>query len=129
VFTLEPSVCRGGHYYATTTLRDTCYGIMHSFASGNICTNTQHTVEAFDLLSRMVSFYEMELIPWDTEPIDDKGDAAEEEDDDLMDDDDDDLRMFNTMLSEVGNTKSNTLNSVGQPAIPPPHYLHFRRHS
>jgi hypothetical protein len=53
----------GGHYYATSTLRDTCYGIIHSFAAGGLVTNSSHSDEAFLLLSRIVAFYEGELVP------------------------------------------------------------------
>lgn len=57
VFTAEHSICLGGFYYGTSTLRDSCYGMMHSFASGGIATNSQHVKEAFQLLARMVRFY------------------------------------------------------------------------
>ncbi|KAG6884428.1 hypothetical protein C0993_011207 [Termitomyces sp. T159_Od127] len=36
------TVCRGGHYYATTTLRDTIAGIYHTTVAGSLLTNTDH---------------------------------------------------------------------------------------
>jgi hypothetical protein len=62
VFTSESSSCLGGHFIATTTLLDTCYGIFHSFVAGDLVTNANHTVHVFMLLARMISFYENELI-------------------------------------------------------------------
>lgn len=58
VFTAEHSVCIGGHFYATSTLRDTCYGMYHTFVAGSIVTNAQHTKHAFMLLSRLLAFFE-----------------------------------------------------------------------
>jgi hypothetical protein len=58
VFTAEHSVCLGGHFYSTTTLKDTCYGMYHTFVAGSIVTNAQHTKEAFMLLSRLLAFFE-----------------------------------------------------------------------
>ena len=62
VFTAEHSVCMGGHFYATSTLRDTCYGMFHTFIAGSIVTNAQHTKQAFMLLSRMVAFFESHFL-------------------------------------------------------------------
>lgn len=61
IFTLEHSVCLGGHYYGTSTLRDTCYGIMHSFAAGSVVTNTSHVKESFMVLACMVILYHTQL--------------------------------------------------------------------
>jgi hypothetical protein len=58
VFTAEHSVCLGGHFYSTSTLRDTCYGMFHTFVAGSIVTNAQHTKHAFMLLSRLLAFFE-----------------------------------------------------------------------
>jgi hypothetical protein len=58
VFTAEHSVCLGGHFYATPTLRDTCYGIYHTFVAGSLVTNAQHTKHAFLLLMRLLAFFE-----------------------------------------------------------------------
>jgi hypothetical protein len=62
VFTAEHSVCFGGHFYATSTLRDTCYGMFHTFVAGSIMTNAQHTKNAFMLLSRLIAFFESHFL-------------------------------------------------------------------
>jgi hypothetical protein len=62
VFTAEHSVCLGGHFYATSTLRDTCYGMMHTFIAGSLVTNAQHTKHAFMLLSRLLAFFECHFL-------------------------------------------------------------------
>lgn len=74
VFTAEHSVCRGGHFYATSTLRDTCYGMMHTFVAGSLVTNAQHTKQAFMLLSRFLAFFEhhfLDSTSYDHHNIDD----------------------------------------------------------
>jgi len=62
VFTAEHSVCIGGHFLATTTLRDTCYGIFHSFVAGTVVTNTKHVREVFMLLARIMAFYHIAMM-------------------------------------------------------------------
>lgn len=62
VFTPEPSVCTGGHFYATSTLRETCYGLYHDFVVGRVSTNTQHVQDTFRILTRMMAFYEVDLV-------------------------------------------------------------------
>jgi hypothetical protein len=63
----------GGHYYATSTLRDTCYGVMDSFAFGNVITNSSHSKHAFRLLARIVAFYEGELVPGNEDRVSSTG--------------------------------------------------------
>jgi hypothetical protein len=65
VFTAEHSVCRGGHYYATSTLRDSCYGIIHTFVAGGLTTNASHSKEAFMSLSFMLAYFHSEFIDSD----------------------------------------------------------------
>ena len=62
VFTAEHLVCLGGHFYATSTLRDTCYGMMHTFIAGSLVTNAQHTKQVFMLLSRLLAFFEYHFL-------------------------------------------------------------------
>ena len=63
VITPENSICRGGHFYASSTIQDVCYGVYHSFVSGMLVTNTEHTVASRQLLCRMLAFYHKYLIP------------------------------------------------------------------
>ena len=84
VFTAEHSVCLGGHFYATTTLRDTLYGMMHSFVLGALVTNADYTKEAFRLLARIITFYWVEFIGvQDADDGSEASEEAEESDDDV----------------------------------------------
>lgn len=63
VVTPEHSICRGGHFYGSSTIQDACYGVFHSFVSGMLVTNTEHTIVSCQLLCRMLAFYEKYLVP------------------------------------------------------------------
>jgi hypothetical protein len=84
----------GGHAYATSTIWDSCYGLVHSFISGDFTTNTTHTNDAFMILARIMKFYEAELLPTHGERMKkDKGEDGTEHsdsDDDSEDSDDSD---------------------------------------
>jgi hypothetical protein len=67
VFTPEHSVCRGGHFYATPTLRDTCYGLIHTFTAGAWVTNASHTKEAFLCLSYIAAFFQRSFMEQSTD--------------------------------------------------------------
>lgn len=56
VVTPEPTICRGGHFYATSTVRDTVYGIFHTFAAYTYITNAVHKAASEKLLSRMLIY-------------------------------------------------------------------------
>ncbi|KAJ2931477.1 hypothetical protein H1R20_g5539, partial [Candolleomyces eurysporus] len=58
VWTLEPSLCQGGHFIATSTLDKTVAGIVHGFFLGNIITNTDHE-EIWNMLQRQMIFYHL----------------------------------------------------------------------
>jgi len=62
VFTTEHSVCMGGRYISTSTLRDTCYGIFQSFVTKKSSTDNGRFREAFMLLSRILAFYSTSLM-------------------------------------------------------------------
>ena len=68
VFTVESSVCRGGHFYAASTIRDSCYGMMHCFTSGTLVTNADHTSEAFALMGHMVVRWEQHFLGFKVAP-------------------------------------------------------------
>jgi hypothetical protein len=57
VFTAEDSVCVGGHFYTTSTLRHTCFAILHTAVAGTLVTNTGYMKEAFIMLARLMAFY------------------------------------------------------------------------
>ena len=54
VYTMESSICTGGHYYALGTMERTLYGIQHVFASNGLLTNQCHSKAQLQLLCHMV---------------------------------------------------------------------------
>lgn len=61
VFTPEPTVVRGGHFYATSTLTDTLIGWIHAFMANGLVTNTEHHSARLHL-GKMVGFFYTQLI-------------------------------------------------------------------
>lgn len=58
VFTPTHSICHGGHFYATSTLADTCYGLLHTFLERDL-TNCLPRDETRMVLGRLlVHIYE-----------------------------------------------------------------------
>ncbi|KAF8972602.1 hypothetical protein BDZ97DRAFT_1612585, partial [Flammula alnicola] len=66
VFTLEHSVFEGGHFYATSTIRDTLYGLIHCFVAERYISNTSHGASRF-LLRQMLAFYHTALVKGEVE--------------------------------------------------------------
>jgi hypothetical protein len=56
VLTLEHTITHGKHFYAKSTLRDTCYGIVHCSILNKTITNTEHP-RTTQLLCRMLVWY------------------------------------------------------------------------
>lgn len=65
-FTLESSICHGCYFYATSTIRDTCYGIIHSFLAGQFISKLELGSEASELLRRLVRYYFDATEEWKT---------------------------------------------------------------
>lgn len=61
VFSPEHTICHGGHFYATTTMRDTMFAIVHTFVSPHVLTNTDHPSHGI-LLRRIAAFYHEALV-------------------------------------------------------------------
>jgi hypothetical protein len=61
VFTIEDSICRGSHFYSTSTLTDTFSGIVHCMIAENVVTNTSHFASRI-LLLRMIHYFHEEFI-------------------------------------------------------------------
>lgn len=57
VVTPQASICHGSHFYASSTLRSTCHGILHTFIASSLLTNTEHTTASRELLRRLLGFY------------------------------------------------------------------------
>jgi hypothetical protein len=56
VFTPDHAICHGGHFYCTSTLLQTLFGIVHAFIGGLVLTNTEH-LPSRKLLRRMAQFF------------------------------------------------------------------------
>jgi hypothetical protein len=56
VVTLQNSITLGHHFYATSTIRDTCWSLVHRSIMDNAITNTTHP-DTEQLLRRMLSMY------------------------------------------------------------------------
>ena len=56
VVTPEHAICHGGHFYAMSTIRDTCFRIYHMFVGGSALTNTEYSLHAHQMLTCML-FY------------------------------------------------------------------------
>jgi len=57
------TVCSGGYFFATSTLRDSCYGLLHDFIRGP--PDLRHGYpgpDAWTLLRRLVHFYHKNLL-------------------------------------------------------------------
>ena len=61
VFTPEHTICEGGHFFATTTMADTFYGIVHAFVGNSYITNTDHP-SCWLLLRRIMQLYYIGLV-------------------------------------------------------------------
>jgi hypothetical protein len=57
VYTPSNTICHSAHFYATSTIRETCYGLIHSFVAACILSNTSHKTESRLLLQRMITHY------------------------------------------------------------------------
>lgn len=56
VFTTQHSIAYGGHFYSTSNLQDTFYGIVHCLMGNNLITNTDHP-RTRQLLMRMMQYF------------------------------------------------------------------------
>jgi len=56
VITTGNSIVYGGHFYSSSNLQDTFYGIVHCLMANNFITNNDH-VESRRLLMRMMQYF------------------------------------------------------------------------
>ena len=56
VFTPENCITYGSHFVATSTLRETCYGVVHSFISSSAITNADNN-DVWNILQRLACYY------------------------------------------------------------------------
>ncbi len=67
VYTPTNTICYGGHFYATSTIRESCYGLMHSFIAQRVLSNASHEVESRELIRRMITYYHETLLQFGPE--------------------------------------------------------------
>ncbi|KAH6866102.1 hypothetical protein BKA70DRAFT_1080716, partial [Coprinopsis sp. MPI-PUGE-AT-0042] len=61
VWTMENSICYGGHFYSVATLLPTVIGVIHAFIGEARLTNTDHFPSRL-LLRRMVHFFHYSFV-------------------------------------------------------------------
>jgi hypothetical protein len=59
VVTTNAAICHGGHFYASSTVRDSCHGFLSSFVGSSLLTNTEHTSDALLMLRRLVEYFHL----------------------------------------------------------------------
>ncbi|KAG6848894.1 hypothetical protein H0H93_013120 [Arthromyces matolae] len=68
VITPFPTICRGGHFYSTPTLKDSVFGLYHHFAADLTITNTEHNKASYALMSRILVMLHRDIVePQDPE--------------------------------------------------------------
>ncbi|KAF5348170.1 hypothetical protein D9756_010737 [Leucocoprinus leucothites] len=60
VATPASAVCSGDQFYASSSIRDTCFGILHGFAAGRSITNVNHAETSHDLLRGILNLLLLE---------------------------------------------------------------------
>ena len=55
------TVMEGDHFFATSTMTDSMYGIVHSLVGDRHLTNTSHGASRF-MIRQMVAFYHQALV-------------------------------------------------------------------
>ncbi|KAH9475942.1 hypothetical protein JR316_0011504 [Psilocybe cubensis] len=68
-YSISSVVCRGGHFYSSTSFEETLTGIIHCFTAGYRATNTNHSTSRFFLQQTIHWFYKV-LVEGDSDPED-----------------------------------------------------------
>lgn len=53
----EPSIVLGRHFYSASSIRRSCYGIVHTFIMGLAITNTVHDKDTKSLLRQIMALW------------------------------------------------------------------------
>lgn len=61
VYSVSDSTCRGGHYYATSTMKDTFVGLVHTLMCDKYITNISHGPSRF-ILAEMINFFHASIV-------------------------------------------------------------------
>ena len=79
VWTMENSICHGGHFYSIPTLLKTAIGVIHAFIGEALLTNTDHADSRF-LLRKMVHFFHHSLVVRNILPTGDRRSSSSKQD-------------------------------------------------
>jgi hypothetical protein len=66
VLGVENTITFGRHFYATSTISDTCYGILHTFMLNSVVTNQQHD-QTRTFLRRLMGMWQQLFVEGDSE--------------------------------------------------------------
>jgi hypothetical protein len=56
VYMPESAICHRGHFYCMSTIRESIFGIFHTFSASGLLTNVERTKDAHLLLQRIVMY-------------------------------------------------------------------------
>ena len=62
VVTPKAAICHGGHFYATSTIRETVFCVFHMFSLSRSITNTEHSLDSHFLLQRLITYFHHVLV-------------------------------------------------------------------
>ncbi|KAG6905081.1 hypothetical protein DXG01_005226 [Tephrocybe rancida] len=62
VYTPADAVCRGGHFYPISTIRDSVYGLYHTFVASGLVTNADHWQASQKMLTRILALIHRNLL-------------------------------------------------------------------
>ena len=68
VLTPKAAICHGGHFYATSTIRETVFGVFHMFSLSKAITNTEHSLDSRLLLQRLIAYIHHTLVRGQFDP-------------------------------------------------------------
>ena len=57
VYTIEASICLGGHFNASFTIQDMCFGMFQTFVTGSSITNASLFAASRDIFIRMAILF------------------------------------------------------------------------
>lgn len=59
---LHHTVCQGGYFYSWSTIKDTCYGILHDFGTGLFFSSAERLWDSRELIRRIVTYFHMHFV-------------------------------------------------------------------
>ena len=59
---LRHTVCQGGYLYSWSTIKDTCYGILHNFGTGLFFSSAERVWDSRELIRRIVTYFHIHFV-------------------------------------------------------------------